>query len=282
MFNGVFGLPSRTPLLASVLFTLSYHLHANDGLFLETTAFGGAVTRTWTTPQAQRTEVTADPGSEFAKMMTDIGGEAPQVRIVRLDRGVVWTLNAAEKTYSEEPLALPYEPVSTGDLPEPEPEDPSAKPPPLELKEAKQKRSFAGFEATGFELWGDAKRLGTLWVAPLQGSLAQCHATMENFHQAETTARFKGWPEKDRLLFQGEPDLLAATPVAGTLWGGAAARFDQLRNTFILALQAGDDEPGLTPDTLVMQVRAVRMEPISPSLFDLPEGYKKIEGEPEH
>ncbi|MFQ3670990.1 MAG: hypothetical protein SNJ84_05995 [Verrucomicrobiia bacterium] len=273
----------RILLSLTALALLHSQLRAEDALFLETVAFGGAVTRTWTTPKKQRTEVTADPGSDFAKMMSDIGADAPQIRIVRLDLGVAWNLNPADQTYTEEPLTLPHEPLPAPDSGEPPPEEPPpAQAPPVQLKEAPNPRTFAGHSAIGLELWADDKRLGTLWVAPLQGPLAQAQTLLETFHQNEIETRFKDWPAKDRALFQGEPDLLAATPVAGTFWGGAAVQFEKLRRNFVLALQAGQEEPGIPPDTLLMQVRDLKLAPPPPDAFTLPEGYKKTLSESGH
>lgn len=256
---------------------------ASDMLVIESLAYGGAVTRIWTTSDKQRNEVTAEPGSDFAKMMADLGGDSPQIRIVRLDLGVAWTLNLAEKSYTEEPLAIPYEPIPPSeDSPEGEPAQAVPTPTPFELKETAGNRTFAGHSARGMQLLADGKRLGTLWLAALEGPLAQAQKLLETFHQRETEARFKGWPPKDRALFQGEPDLLAATPVAGTIWGGAALHFEAIRRGFVLALQAGDDEPGLAPDTLVMQIRSVTLESLDPILFELPEGFRKIETEAGH
>jgi len=69
----------------------------------------------WISPQAKRTEGTSSVKGGVIGAFAKLGrGNKERITITRLDKGVVWTLDPASKTYTEEPIARFQEGAAEG------------------------------------------------------------------------------------------------------------------------------------------------------------------------
>jgi hypothetical protein len=78
-----------------------------------------------TSAVAQREETTFRFTGGFMSALQKMAGSGNTVRITRLDRGVVWTLDPEAKTYTEAPLTFAVEPRPGAPAPQPERREPS-------------------------------------------------------------------------------------------------------------------------------------------------------------
>lgn len=266
--------------MLTVLSLIFLEKRAEGGVFFETFAFGGAVTKTWTAGDRQRTEVAADPKSDFGMLLAQgIGGSAP-VRIVRLDLGVIWNLNLTDKTYVEEPITMAFQDLDLSHETEAQPgatgDEAMAA---IEMKEAKGTKTLAGLSAKGMETWIGGRRQGTVWMVPLTGDLEVAQKEMIRFQQREAEVRWAGWPEKEKKALSGGEDPLGGTLLAGTMWGGMSGTFKELKENFIVGLETGDEEEGGPKDGMLLEVKTIRLEEVPADFFEVPAGFTKLTAE---
>jgi hypothetical protein len=68
----------------------------------------------WISPQAKRTEGASSIKGGFIGALAKLHRDKQRVVITRLDKGVVWTLDPANQTYTEAPIARYLEPAAEG------------------------------------------------------------------------------------------------------------------------------------------------------------------------
>lgn len=224
--------------------------------------------KTWTSGLKQRLE-TPNP----------IAGGS-MVAITRVDKGVTWKIDLAQKIYEEKPIALVYKPeppkssssISTGkDLPS----DDTKTEDRFEIRPIPGSRAIAGFPATGYEMTVNQKPTGRMWMADPTGMLAQVDKESAAFQEAYNKKLYENYPAAERA------DIASGMKMLGDMFKGAFSAaipgVSQLPKGVPLAMENMTEDDDRQHWITVFEVLKVSVTPISNDWFEVPLGFQKVD-----
>lgn len=202
-----------------------------------------------------------------------------QISIIRIDKGVEWTLNTKKKTYTEKPLALPYTPHpknTDSKKQSPDNSDSSNKSDKneptctAEIKKLSASRTIAGLPSTGqhFGCKESPKDGMTVWFANPTATTKKIQQETKTFDTAIAKARFSNYPAKDREeMEKGTAALAQMLGAMPAMMGG-----DKLPDGLWVAAESESAEGG---KQTLYELTTVSANPLATDLFEVPAGYKK-------
>lgn len=203
-----------------------------------------------------------------------------QIQIVRVDKGVVWTLNTKDKTYTESPLAIPYAPLPEMDNnTEPSGETKTTDRTPSDctpkISTLAKTRKIAGQTTTGTKMTckENSTESMTSWVAPINDTTGRALATQKNYANAYAKALYANYPPKEKAEMEKEYSFLK------NMMQEIPSRLmpDKMPEGFIMALEGESKVEGAMP---LYEVVSLSATPVDKSLFEIPADYKKTAGGP--
>ena len=137
----------------------------------------GFASETWTAGKKQR-------------MQTQTPMAGSMITIVRVDKGVEWTVNSKMKIYQEKPIALTPKDIQEQDSGMAEiknlmPQKQQGSDCTPQMNRLSEKRTYAGYETEGYQ-WACKEQPAsmTMWIAPAQGDLARVEKETEAYSDA--------------------------------------------------------------------------------------------------
>jgi len=242
-------------------------------VYVETHSMGSITTKTWTIADKQREETAFSLNENGESLMQDMGhnltrGLGDTVKIKRLDKGVEWTLYPDRKQYTELPLAVPHSDdaelsvIPSDDDVETENQRMSE----MKLRKVPQKRTIAGIECYGVEMLFDGKVQQRIWMAPTSNPLVKkVMEQTESFDQKLLKAQYGTWA-KDRF-----EKVQNAWKLLENVFGTADVGKEFSEGFPVLVEMVEESAPG---PLVVLEVKSMNDQSISPDLFDIPAGYK--------
>lgn len=220
-------------------------------------------------------KITISGLKERNEMFMPILGE--QHIITRVDKGVKWTVHPKKKTYSEEPIALPYKKAETAKSSKSEKHRKSKDEPndcTPQLSKLSEIKTIAGIKSSGYELSckESSKEKMTMWVGEETPASKKFMEEQQKFAIAHSKALFANYPSAERTdmtkgldmmsgLVKGIPRMVKDSNFPKGIW----TRFDMT------------SESG--PVTLYELIK-ISANAVPSSQFEIPAGYRKLkEGE---
>lgn len=197
-----------------------------------------------------------------------------QVIITRADKGVEWTLNPKNKTYTEAPLALPYsssrrdsDARDRGNGRGDDDGGDTCTPATIKLPTA---RTVAGLKAAGHR-FGCKESPGEgmiVWLAEENAVTRKAQADLKAFGAAHAKAQFAKYPPKERATMEKGlslwANLIGDLPA---LMGG-----ERLPDALMLAMETESPESGRQ---IFYEISSLKTGAIPANRFEIPPGYKK-------
>lgn len=143
-----------------------------------------------------------------------------------------------------------------------------------EVRKVPEKKSFAGFEAEGFEIAcpGEPQTM-TLWMAS-GGALAQAEKETAAFFKSMAEKQYANYPEAERQEILKNIEKLGAAYSMMRL----PDMKDLPENGMLVAMEAGGLGQASSPNgsMLIYEIAEVDTRKADPSLFEIPEGYTRV------
>lgn len=278
---------NRVPLFLLTFFVFSSPVSADVYLKMRT---GGGMGdhETWTKGKMQRNEVTIPMAASL--------GAGKQIEITRADKGVKWQISHELKAYQETPIPLPYtktEDVSDEELSDEDAEElkkfqeenktedgeAAAPDPCAEVVKSSEEKTFAGIPAEAYQPKCQTAQsmFSRLWIAKAGNAKAdRIQKETEAFEKANTESMYSLYPPKEKEQIIKTMTMLGKAMAQG-LMGIPDFKDVPLRMMLSMEGQAPGDDGGTAQTMVMLEVVAAEVTPADASLFEIPEGYVKVE-----
>jgi hypothetical protein len=269
--------------LAIAMLGISFPVVALADAYVKSAGFGGmGVNETWYAGKKKREETVVDMG----------GLKNREITITRVDKGIVWELDADLRIYRERPIYVPDTPGDRKSMELKNAPDEKWKNPPgeeinqcsLQLVTLPQKRVIAGFDATGYQAVCKEKNASdlppmTMWISPLKGVVEKFDQETKSFDKAYRNELFKNIPFAERKL--NEEAFEALGSAAGQMLLGL--NMGKLPKGVPLKMeQEGERPDGTWGNMVIIEILDIRADAVNSGLFDIPSGYRKIANDEEY
>lgn len=194
------------------------------------------------------------------------------ISITRVDKGVNWNINPKKKTYSEEPIALPYQKggsdqKSPQGRPMQDPDDKCT----AKVTKLSQSQTIGGMKSNGYAVVckEEPEEKITLWISEPTPAITAALKEQETYSKEYLKQLFSKYPakEKEGMMEGGSflgamlgslPKMMDGGQIPKGLWTKMETESDGEKDTWF-------------------EIVKFSAAPLKQDLFEVPAGYKKVE-----